>query len=383
MKKIMLTIGLWILLISSSGNCAEQGGDMSLNQIMTDIGQIMLDVYPLVMAKRQFTEQDTKRLRQSLDRLAKRFRQAQPYFNKRSDNYQVSYEFISRYLDVLQETLQSNEIDYARSYLYALGEICSSCHTQDSTLRTLFGGATREDFDSDYAYAELNYMTREYDKAINYFDKYLHSSRQKTELDIIQPLQRIITIYIQVQNAPEKALDRLKQYTTLKHQTPATLSELNGWIEGLEMLVASGVGKVNTLSFDALKRYVKQYLGDPAKLSIRIQSTPQQEVGRIWLRGRLYRYLNRNPATREVPVLLYWLAVVDRSIAYNFYFSLADLYLRDCTLNYPQHPYAQKCYREYKNYVADIYQKQGDPLPPGIAAELREMQQALSRARIN
>ena len=78
-------------------------------------------------------------------------------------------------------------------------------------------------------------------------------------------------------------------------------------------------------------------------------------------------------------MLLYWLAVVDRSIAYNFYFSLADLYLKQCVLKYPSHPYARHCFNEYGLYVDHMYVQQGEKIPPGIQQELRQMQNALSK----
>ena len=120
-----------------------------------------------------------------------------------------------------------------------------------------------------------------------------------------------------------------------------------------------------------------------ALISLNTQSTAQEEVTRVWLRGQLYHYLNTNPKENEIPILLYWLSVTDRSIAYNFYFSLADLYLKQCTLNYPDHPYAHRCFDEYKNYVYYTYQKHGVKIPQYIQVELIQMKNALSNSTIN
>jgi hypothetical protein len=69
--------------------------------------------------------------------------------------------------------------------------------------------------------------------------------------------------------------------------------------------------------------------------------------------------------------------VIDRSIAYNFYFSLADLYLKQCVLKYPEHSYAQRCFDEYENYVDYNYVQYGEKIPPGIQQELIQMRKAL------
>ncbi|KPJ88421.1 MAG: hypothetical protein AMJ53_16850 [Gammaproteobacteria bacterium SG8_11] len=353
----------------------------SLNSIMTDVGKITAAIYPLVVAQRALSKEEIATIDESVSQLAELFLASEPYIVKKPDGYQVSYEFVSEYLKVVKTVLQIAPIDYARSHLYALGEICASCHTQDTILRTLFNGTTREAFSDDYAFAELNYITREYDVAVDYYEKFLNSPGRKTELNIIQPLQRIVTVYIQMQNNPRQAIKVLEKYTTYKHHSPVTLAEVDNWILGLESLVASGAGEVETLTFNDLEKYVAKYLGGTEELSFDIQSTAQQEVQRVWLRGRLYHYLNRQPKDTEIPMLLYWLSVLDRSIAYNFYFSLAELYLKQCVLHYPKHPYAQRCFTEFENYVDHTYVQQGEKIPPGIQLELIEMRDALARNR--
>ena len=58
-------------------------------------------------------------------------------------------------------------------------------------------------------------MTRNYSDAIIYYDKHLTSKTKKTELEIIQPLQRIITIYTQIQSNPADGVTKLKTYLNL------------------------------------------------------------------------------------------------------------------------------------------------------------------------
>lgn len=381
MKNIFQAVCLTVTLLAVPAYGAEAAKATSLNYLMTDIGKIIVKLYPLLVAKRELTEKDARYIDRALTALSKKFQQAQPYITTRSDTYQISYEFISQYLEVLKSVVKTKDVDYTRSYLNALGEICSSCHTQDTTLRTLFHGATREDFDSDFAFAELNYMTRDYDKAISYYEKYLDSPQRKTELDIIQPLQRIMTICLQIKNNPAQATKILHKYTSLKQHTALTRAEINGWIEGLQALQRVGVSRVEKPSFNTLKDFVKKYLGDPDQLSLDIQSSPREEVERVWLRGQLYHYLNRHPNAGEVPIVLYWLAVTDRAIVHNFYFSLADLYLRQCVLNYPGHPYARRCFNEYKKYIDFTYQHQGEKIPRGLIQEIAAMKKAMANAK--
>lgn len=372
---IRLTVVLLVCLAAygSTAYSLPASNQENLNQIMTDIGKTMIEIYPSVVAKRALNRKEIQVIDNALARLSNLFAAANSFIKEKSDGYQLSYEFVSEYLKVVRSVLESQHIDYARSHLYALGEICTTCHLQDTTLRTLYAGDARDRFDNDYAYAEFNYMTRNYDEAIKYYEKHLASTARKTEIEIIQPLQRIITIYTQLNNKPAAGIAKLKKYLALKDHTIDTKVQLEGWIRGLSQLNADGLISDKPVTFDTLKHYVSKYLGDPDKLTIEISSNASQEVQRVWLRGQLYHYLNGTPHSEEIPVILYWLSVTDRSIAYNFFFSMTDLYLRQCVLKYSKHPYAHRCYREYREYVDYTYTRHGDMIPAGIKKELREL----------
>ena len=345
---------------------------------MSNIGKTMVEIYPLIVAKRALSKKEIQKIDSALSRLSDLFARAKPFINEKSDGYQVSYEFVSGYLTVVKSVLVNQKIDYARSHLYALGEICATCHTQDTTLRTLFAGTTRDRFDNDYAYAEFNFMTRNYSEAVKYYDRHLMPPARKTEIEITQPLQRIITVYTQVNNRPTEGIAKLKKYLHLKEHTIDTEIQLENWIRGLEQLNNSGLVSDKPATFEQLKQYTTRYLGDPDKLTIDIHSNAKQEVQRVWLRGQLYHYLNSNPDTKEIPMILYWLSVTDRSIAYNYFFSMTDLYLKQCVLKYPKHPYAHRCYREYREYVDYSYTRVGEKIPVGIQKELRELKMKLA-----
>ncbi|WP_455210240.1 hypothetical protein [Kaarinaea lacus] len=379
MKKLVIIVSLMLAVFSQPTISAPESSAKSLNYIMVEVGKVMLDIYPLIVAQRTYTAEDIERLDKALSQLSAMFYASAPFIDQKSDGYQISYEFISQYLLVVKRVLQTSDIDYARSHLYALGEMCASCHTQDTTLRTLFSGIKREAFPTDYAFAELNYITREYAQAIKYYEKFLNAPGRKTELNIIQPLQRIVTIHTQLQNNPRKAIQILEKYIAYKQHTPETLAELNGWISGLKKLVSSGESDIKPVTFALLKGYVEKYLGKNENLSLQMQSTAQEEVQRVWLRGQLYQYLNNQPKQNEIPMLLYWLSVLDRSIAYNFYFSLADLYLKQCVLKYPDHPYAIRCFEEFEHYLDHTYLQQGEKIPDGIMQEVIQMQTALKQ----
>lgn len=354
----------------------------SLNQAMVGIGATMVDIYPLIVAKRPLTDEETRTVSHALTRLTTLFHFAKPFIKKKSDTYTTSYQLILEYLEKTSRAFQSQNINYGRSRLYALGSICTSCHTQDTKLRTLFSGTERARFSDDYSFAEFNYITRNYDEAIRYFDKYLLSGERKTELEIVQPIQRMITIYAQIYNRPGDGAKKLSRYLKLKHHTQLTKEHLEAWIDGLDSLERMGAGQIRDIDFRTLKSYVIKSFGPLDEPVVDIIPQPREEISLVWLRGQLYHYLNKNPEKDQVPKILYWLAISDRAIGYNFYFALADLYLKQCVLDFPAHPYAKLCFAEYKEYIAYSYSgSAGTFIPPKIVQELEELQAVLKKQK--
>ena len=353
-----------------------------LNQKMSEIGRVMVELFPLIVVQRELTAHEQTQLKKDLTRLIVLFREAGPHIRQRSEAYNVSYQLVLDHLDKTKRALDAKYVEAARMDLYALGSICTSCHTQDTKLRTAFAGASRARFPSDLAYADFNYLTRNYAQAEQYYDSYLKSAQVKTEFEIMPPLQHLITIYAQVLNQPGAGAEKLSRYAAIKGHTAATKKHLDGWIAGLRALDADGAAKVTEPDVKTVESYVRQYLGPLDAPLAAVHVAPEQEVSRVWLRGRLYHVLNHTSDPAQIPKLLYWLAVTDRAIGYEYYFSLADLYLKDCVLNYSSDPYAQRCFDEYNEYVTYAYSGPGGNFtPPEVASDVTKLRNALSAAQ--
>ena len=125
----------------------------------------------------------------------------------------------------------------------------------------MFGGTNRKSFNSDYLYAEFNYLTRNYQDAEFYFDKHLKSKKSKTELQLIKPIQRLITIYTQIYNRPGDGAKLIAKYQRLPDHSSETKKALAGWVTGLSALEKDGAKRVNNPDFKTLETYVEKYLG--------------------------------------------------------------------------------------------------------------------------
>ncbi len=88
----------------------------------------------------------------------------------------------------------------------------------------------------------------------------------------------------------------------------------------------------------------------------------------------LYEYLNAYPATPLKPDILYWLALGEHRYHYQSMYSVPDLYLKQCVLEYPKNPVAKLCFAEYEESITVAFSGSGGThIPDDISQELDMM----------
>ncbi|MGD8573035.1 MAG: hypothetical protein PVH98_11300 [Gammaproteobacteria bacterium] len=362
-----------VVIITSAITMAAKAD--SINEIMAKIGHTMEALFPIVFDDKKFGDLNQQpHIADEVNKLDSLFSKAKSHFEHKSPTYRISYDVIKNQLSDVEVALKYDNYNHAQNILKEFVSICTSCHTQDSKMRTLFGGVKREHFENDLQFAEFNYMTRNYDTAMKYYDRYLGKSGAISETDLMTAMKRILTVYLQVYNNPQDAMDHLAQFKNYPHHTKYTRKNLNEWMEGLKVLKSQDVSHVTNPNMKQLQVYVDKILGPLDEPGMADFPSKKEKVARVWLRGRLFHYLNSQPPKEEIPRLLYWLAIIDRTVNYSFYYSLADRYLKECMLQYTSHPYAEKCYREYETYITFSYSgSRGTDIPDDVEKELKAL----------
>ena len=374
-KWLVVASFIFAILIAATNNVIEKSSAASLNEVMAKIGHTMEQLFPVVFDDKKF-EQAAKQpqIMGEVKKLNTLFKEARPHFDMKSPTYRISFDVIKSQLSEAETALKYNNYNHAKNILREFVSICTSCHTQDTQMRTLFNDVGRSHFETDLQFAEFNYMTRNYDTAIKYYDMYLEKTHDISEIELMTVMKRMLTIYTQVYNNPHEALDHLSKLENYPKHTKFTKKNLDEWIKGLKDLEKQHVSKISAPDMKQLQVYVDEILGPLHEPGVAEFPSKKEKVARVWLRGRLYHYLNSQPPKDEIPVVLYWLAIIDRSVDYSFYYSLADRYLKECMLQYTSHPYAEKCYKEYEAYVTFSYSgSRGTDIPEDVQRELKAL----------
>jgi len=371
-------VTILVSIVWSTQLIAQDQPDKNLNKIMTKIGGIMVELFPLTFTDKTLTNFQIRKVNRLAKELQTLFRSAGPHIRRKSPTYQLSYQLLSDYLNAIVNEDNPISIAQVKSRLRSLSDFCISCHTQDDKFRTLFAGTSTISFDSALANAEFNYATRNYKTSHEYYKKHLLLSSKLSEAEILRTLFRIISIYTQILNQPDqaiKALEELEKQMRFSTQVASYIQEAKKALTYLQKIITDD--KLPK-TFLELEDHANQYLGGINARQGIIFATPQEEVERMWLRGLLFRYLNENPSRDQIPYILYWLALCDRSLGHGYDYTLADIYIKQCITLFPKHPVARLCFNEHKEYLKFFYTTPTEPvLPFEVNEELEKLERYL------
>lgn len=291
-----------------------------------------------------------------------------------ADTYQISYQALVMQLKQAQQAFASGREPHGMTLLRSATSVCATCHTQDERAATWLKPTT-EAMGDGFVAGEFLFMTRQYDSA---FNAYLTWLRQQKTLGYDQrtltAFGRLLLTALQMKKSPSVITDLLGEFTRSESIDGLLKKDLTDWIIGInELQTLTNISEHPAP--DALAVMAAQWLGDgvnePAGRIV-LPETSRPQI--VWLRGELYRALINETDRSNIADWLYWLALSDRVLEYRFYYSLADMYLKQCMLEYSDDPMAQSCYREYENYIVFFYSgSSGTHIPEEVETEMETL----------
>lgn len=347
---------------------------VQINVPMTELGHLLESTLPLIYDDDAFSDpKNTALIQDKLDRLQVLFKKVEPHLTQKSVTYKVSSEVLDDQMSTAQRAFKRGEIWLAQHVLKGVPNVCMSCHIQDRQEHKLFRNIKTENLKSEFARAELSFVSRDYDEAIEHYSKFLEQPHQNPTTQL-KALERMLVLYSEIYKKPKEIYDRLKKYHTAKNIDKSVKVKLGQWLAGLEEYMAQSGVYEDGVDYGKLDDYMTRHYTKMEKQWVPNLTEEKDKVFYVVLRSSLHEYLNGSPTQEEVPALLYWLAVCDRTLEYNFYYSLADWYLKECIKSYSSSGYAPKCYQAYENYVTFSYTgSRGTQLPDDVQEELSEL----------
>ena len=338
-----------------------------LNAVMQQLGNQMLVILPELYNE----DLSIEKLQADIVSLTALLNEAEPHLSKADPATRAKYEMLRSRLNQFSQYSEHSNRTMLKSDLSESFSLCASCHNKDRGFVRNYGISKFRHMD-EFLAAEYGYLTRDYDSAVTSYRNFIESDPQDQK-KIQTTLDRLLVITLEVSADPELAYSIFSEI----QKTPAARKEfgedLDDWLQAIKRLVAepkSLHSPIAATSIIAMDNYLRNEW--PAVQTRLTQN--EQVVYWIAIRGRLNSLLEASPGSREVPRLLYWLAVSDRALHYRFYNSLSRRYLERCIRDYPSHQIAEECFNEYEMLMIVSFSGSGGVyLPLEAQEEINEL----------
>ncbi|MBY0413971.1 MAG: hypothetical protein K2Q18_07390, partial [Bdellovibrionales bacterium] len=292
------------------------------------------------------------------------------YFQR--PGFRPSLETINYHLEDTINSVKSNNYVFAQKRLKALTALCISCHSQlsEKASENTFGNAIkkvkRDNFESDFGYGNYLFLVRRFSEAEKFFDLSIEKAlKDGNEAELYPSLRRIVSINSKINFSPKGVTAFTEKYLTYPLLPPLAKNTLVNW--NSEIKKWQGFEPKKVKSIDA---FIKKYLV-PLENKRDQALSGEFDITLLVASGVLSKHLNDFPKSKLAPEILYWLSIAERRLSSTYFFSLSDLYLKDCVKLYSKSKYAQRCYDEYADNIEFGYSGSGGTDIP--AEEKREL----------
>lgn len=358
----MPRIGLIVLLLSISTSWAKDY--KTTKEAMNEIFSSFVNLLPYASNEMRFSDPKAQEyIKGDLANLLSAFQGAGHLKKISTPGFRPSYETLKEHLQQTYDNFTADNKSFARTRLKATAEMCMSCHTQlpygkQSSSFKNFNLVTRKDFNNDYEYGDYNFLVRDYTTAIRYYQneidsrieknkelRKIHKSDNSTYIDftIEKSLRRMVTVFTKIFYRPQKAENLLSRYTHNSEIPEFLREDVQDWVKELKIWQKDKFrGKLS--SDDEVTTFIAKHLEtlpDEVELGT-------SDVTLLIASGALYRYINIHPKSNKAPEILYWLSRIDHHLEHSYFYSLSEVYLKNCIKKYPLSDYAPKCLKQYK-----------------------------------
>lgn len=352
---------------------------------MNTISGVVRELGLYIASEQEFVKASNKDIIQkNLEQLSTMFKNLKTHPVIGMQGLSFNQALITEQLDHTVALFKNDRKSLARAKFNAALNLCVNCHTQSPGTVTKEQAKLFADKDiaklkiNNYEKAELYFITRDFEKAVKLYDKFIRSSK-KTDDDefIYKALERQLIYFIKIKKSFPEARSHFEAYIKENKLNEKIAAEVKEWIKTLS-------GKSLWENFDPAKvaeedmaKFMQTFIADDEDGPI-FSLSNSSEVYDLNLSSILMDYYNAHPGTLHGAKILYWLATLDKRVNDDLFFSLGDYYLLACMENYPKDPVAKECYDSYVDDLEINYLGKDKEFPAEIKERILKLQKLLN-----
>jgi len=389
--KLMLVLKMVLLASNSIAETSRAGADISasvtdnkenIHAVMSEFSVHLLDLETFTLSRDKFNDPKnspliTEHLKKMIE-LSKKVSHTDKVQNNMGLKF--SRDLLEQHLTETERVFRLGNREYAHWMINTTVNICLSCHTQMPGIERHFDTlGAKEKKISPFEQAELFFTFRSFDKAIEIYDDLIKGyPKNGIKIDKLETaIRRKLSYYVRVKQSPEDAINSLKKNILNKNLPLVVRKTLNNWSVDLKSWNKIPTPNIKSATEDEIRIFVKKLIGN--EMDSKLTFNNEKMTGFLRVSGFLYQYLSENTKNNFTGEILYWLALSDRRLSNDLFYSLADIYLKECIRDYSKLPIAKKCFDEYKDGILFSYTgSSGTNIPADVQAELKGLEDLIT-----
>ena len=357
--------------------------DTVVRQKMNNISGTIRELGPYIASESEFTnEKNKKRILKSLNDLTDLFKNLKTHPVILTQGLSLNQVIMTEQLQQTVGLYNNNKRSQARAKFTAALNLCISCHTQSpgQELPKLFQDKDIAKMKLNlFEKAELYFISRDYEKALSLYDQFLMNSK-KTDDDefVFKALERELIYFVRIKRSFSEGKSQFEKYLKAKIFNEKISEEVAEWSRTLGGKSLWENYNPEATKEDQMEKFMKGFISDEEEGPI-FTVTNSSEVYDLNLSTILLDYYNAHPETKLGGRILYWLAILDKRINDDLFFSTGDFYLISCMEKYSKDPVASECYETYEeDLVINYINKEKKEFPPEIKTRLNSLKNLIN-----
>lgn len=376
MKKIFCFLSLFLFVLNGKAE-VKPFMDQMLNEIF--------NLKPYIVSSEAFSNpNNAQKISASLKKMVSLSEKINHEEKIKKTGFQISGKVLNQQLKESELVFNSGSKDYSLWMLKSTLGVCMSCHTQLPAVSTKFLSQNQgRVLTNPFEEAEFLFIIRNFKESMNLYSSALSGYPKNVVSvdDLEKVLYRQLYYYVRVQRdfvELAKVLDEDQKNKSLPSHFISKLKDLK-----------SAVLKMKDEKFPHFTAQQTAELRQYAEKSLKEELSgnfsfdiPKRELEYLKVSSILYEYLNENPETLLKPDILYWLSFCESKFSQQAFYSLPELYLKQCVLEFPKNPVAKQCLKEYQNLVTMAYSgSSGTHIPEDVSKEIKTMQELVEKLK--
>jgi hypothetical protein len=344
--------------------------------------QLMAQVFilkPFIISESSFNDPaNAARISDALQKMVVLSRQVSHEERISRTGFQVPAALLTQQLEDVENVFRNGNKDYALGNLRSTLGVCMSCHTQLPAVSTQFSALNESQvLTNPFDEAEFLFLIRNFDAAMTLYADLIkgYPLNNAEPDDLEKAVYRQVFYYVRVARDLQ-GLSIILQRDSANQQLPQRLQkQIKGLIAAVDAVQGDNYRQFTQAQAADLRNYAETQLSEELRGDFSLDA-PENMIAALKFSSVLYEYLDANPTTPLKPEILYWLSFSERRYPYQSMYSLPDLYLKQCVLDYPKSAVAKQCLAEYEELITlGFTGSSGTHLPDDVKQELHSMHQ--------